>query len=853
MFFELQLSSAIFGRVVRNRLRAQRLCVDQELAVAGAQLVVDRIEVKDETTIHREAGSSQQVAIFSRHGYPQLAVPFLQVRQLLTIHLVTADALEQSGPAPTPPVQSADVHVLINVALNAQNQTQGGGPLSMSYALGAIDYGAAGPLIPESAKAMIEQKVRGLVPAPTKLAMPKLPFGQNGQAVNAGIMCDTAGSCVALRVDFDLAYISDNPSLDRAFFTEGPVNRLDGRDWSLLLDAQLLLGQIRKTVTDTLNSQARVVLRSGPAVGWEPSGPSLHATARIEILDACPFFVDVIDMDVDVDVRATVSVPADGSPRGTLRNTLTITGEPSDVAEVVGCAVTGSLVWPVTGFKLLDDEHSGVGLAGAIAMAALGPLGTLIGVIVSIENTTADIDPTQLGANCSKLDDEHYQCDMPFVADMRLIPPVTSTLKLEAARGITEGLVLGGTITRLVDLPPDDLRVDVTPLDWTPAGGCKDGFTIVSSGSIDVTSNRDDAVCSVRVLSADPFGAYPPPVVDGNSVSIRANVTDAFLAAPYPCVVRLVTAGGVRTLTVAAPTAITADKQAHVERLIRNFEKTCAIVRETDSLPVGWRPGDRVRIRDIVHPGGLEDPGWAFWQLALRGAREDATVVVQRPDGAAVMTARSSQAGVVHVTTIFAGEDQPDALTLVVEGGPVATDVRVSGMQVRFDHRGSVTVAGAVRSLAFAPGATGLQLLVSDDVQDAVWDVSTTYAPALLSAVAREEATHGDVAFSVLHTGRRIDGADAERVALARSLAGDHRIAAIGAPRVGGVARPLYVRTDEGARLYDASGPDEPRLMQTYAGPAWFEGTALGRRVMARHDPEAGVINLYAAGELVEV
>ena len=102
MYFELQLSWDVFTRVVRNRIKSIPLCIDREFLnrKLNLLLVVDRIVVGEKTVIQRgkrlnvssgkevvEDAASQIMWIFSPTSYTAITIPFLQVKQDVTIYL----------------------------------------------------------------------------------------------------------------------------------------------------------------------------------------------------------------------------------------------------------------------------------------------------------------------------------------------------------------------------------------------------------------------------------------------------------------------------------------------------------------------------------------------------------------------------------------------------------------------------------------------------------------------------------------------------------------------------------------------------------------------------------------------
>jgi hypothetical protein len=70
---------------------------------------------------------------------------------------------------------------------------------------------------------------------------------------------------------------------------------------------------------------------------------------------------------------------------------------------------------------------------------------------------------------------------------------------------------------------------------------------------------------------------------------------------------------------------------------------------------------------------------------------------------------------------------------------------------------------------------------------------------------------------------------------------------AVGSPRVGGIRETLYIRTNKTSLLFDISHPDRPRELQKYEYPPWYEGMAMGRKLIAIHKAKTDSIELFAA------
>lgn len=855
MFFELQLSANVFTRIIRNRLKALPLCVDRELTDGdGNRLVVDQVVIGETTWIQREKTievvnglpqprdiATQVVWIFSPTNLFNVTVPFLQVKQEVQIHLVKSSDLDANGPNPTTPFRTFTLHPVFNVSLNAANQTQGGGPLNLSYTLAHIDFGLLGLGLSAQQRAEIQQFIAGVQLPPTTVdlgpltALLKRPVA----AINAGIACDPAGSFVALRADIDV--VGSPVALGREFFEAGPTSLLADKEWVMLVDANILTQDARAKAKGALEAAPKVKLDSGPEVSWDPGGPAINISAGVELVDACPFFVDDIDMDADVDIRANFSVPTPN----TLRTHFHLTGEPSDVGEEIACALTGALLWPFIGPVFLEDEDIGEGLGAYFGGLAGGPGITFIGIIAAIETKglTKDLSES-LGSTCKKLDDENYECNDVLNMVMQLSPPFNSRLELETVFGTPEGLVLAGSISNLRDFFMGSLEpIHVRPFTWQLVGRCRGNgqgnFSVANQAEISVPATPPAGMCKAYILS-DPEGEFTL-TVDENTVTIVSHSKPSYRANPYPCRVRVITNRGVRTLTLQPPVAITDEESQELEVARHRAIASCYYWEKihTPIERVRWLPDPPFDAHRFVQ----------FWQIVVRGMQAEETIRVERPDSATVMIANPSRAGVAHIALMFPGDQAPSELSLELSGMREESDDarEMSVQQVLFEHRASLPVNGSLRVMQFEGGAHGRRLVIVDADKEMTWNITAPVAPSLLNSTTRTEDDDRDSI--VVHTGKRVHAGPTPslRPALERLRDRVGSPEALGSPRVGGIAQTLYVRTERGAILFDISDSEEPREIHVYEKPAWYEGVALGGDLMAEHNPSLNVVELYAA------
>ena len=320
MYFQLQLSWDVFTRVVRNRIKSIPLCIYREFLnrKLNLLLVVDRIVVGEKTVIQREKrlnvssgkevvedAASQIMWIFSPTSYTAITVPFLQVKQDVTIYLAKSADLDANGPNQTPEFQALVINPVFNVHLEVAGSGHKGEDRSFSrYTLAHIEFGAWFGLLEKDERDEITQLMANVKLPPMKVDLDQLTDLMERQvtALNAGIACDPAGTFVSLRADFDV-YASP-PAVDRAFFEAGPTNLLADREWAMLIDANVVTQDAARKAKDVLTTAPKVKLDSGPTASWDPGAATVNISAGVELVDACLFPVENIDLDVDVDIRA---------------------------------------------------------------------------------------------------------------------------------------------------------------------------------------------------------------------------------------------------------------------------------------------------------------------------------------------------------------------------------------------------------------------------------------------------------------------------------------------------------------------------------------------------------------------
>lgn len=310
-----------------------------------------------------------------------------------------------------------------------------GGPLQLGYAFDHVEYGILSALIPPASQAQIENVLSGyqLVPTTVDLSSLSRLLNRPVNAINAGITCDSNGNFVAMRVE-----ILADGDFGPEFFTQNRGNLLNAGDWALLADARIFTEEGTQKIKTGLENVSKFRLKRGPSVSWDPSGPALNINLGGEAVDACPFFVDNIDMDVDAEIRTVLSVPQ----ANVLKTHYNFEVSASNVAEEVACAVTAALLWPFIGLVMFDRDQ--IDFPKYFAGLFATPLLKFVALIFAIETQGLSEDISRnLGSNCKKLDDENYECEDEF--DLTLAG-IGGRLELGKTRDILKGLFLAGML-----------------------------------------------------------------------------------------------------------------------------------------------------------------------------------------------------------------------------------------------------------------------------------------------------------------------------------------------------------------------------------------------------------------------
>jgi hypothetical protein len=715
-----------------------------------------------------------------------------------------------------------------------RNATQGGGPITLSYSLAYIDFGLAGLALSDAQRAQIAQIVSGvnISPSTVDLSILSTLLDRRVAGINAGIACDSNGSRVALRVDFDVSDLS--VSITKAFFEAGPDDLLAGKDWAMLMDANVLLRDAESKTKDALNRQGGMQILSDPSASWDPSETTINVGAAIRLLAACPNFVDDTDMDVRINVGAQFSVP---SPNNLVQH-YQLDKELTDSGQVFACTLTGGLLYPFVGAALFaKGKIELTDYLGTIVYFPFLSFGQILGLING-QQLESDIS-SSLGKTCHKINDAEYQCTTAVDMGIQLVPNVNSRLDLDGVHGVAAGLVMSGPVANLGELFLGSITgVDLNPFGWRVLGACTgnrtNNFHIGNQAKITVDYIPPAQLLKARILSP----------ANGYTLSVNDNVITITPQDPpvsEDCLVRVITNRGVRTITIPAARPIISAEQQALQVALISAAATCFYWSKV------FTPIEKIHW--LVDPARIIHEGEQQWLILVKAIDPNSSLKVLTPAGSVVFTGRPTRSGNIYASLMFANQGAPSELNLELHRpglGAAADGVELSVQQTLYSLQARLPILGKFKRMDFRGGFRQPQLRIITNRQISLWDVKNALAPQLISAVALERTVEDEQELVLSHGPEGQGGILPEISRAVASLfdrfGSPH---AIGNPSVPGFDKTLYFRTADRAVVYDISSPDAPEEIHSLAGPAWYEGTASTLNLLARHDQANHVVNLY--------
>lgn len=800
--------------------------------------VVDRVDIADSTSVQRESNPSLVVSF--PHNFAQVTVPHLQVKQAVVIQIVKETDLEANGPNASPAEVLPPIFPIFNVTLSPQVAFLGkGGPLFLKCEYAYTDFGLLTDILSIAVKGDIDKSIREkfyLAPVFVNLSPVADVLKRPVMALEAGITCDTEGYFVALRILFDEYNYED---LNPDFFRNDPERILQQYEgWAMMLDARLLVNDVRTKIMAGLGGSGKFKLESGPSVAWNPSLPGVFINLGGEAVDAC---VD-LDLDINVDINVRLLVPDDPNTHLPMENVLR-TGfyfdvSTSNILEDIGCTTLMTLFWPFMGGVLLDDDK--INVLEYMAGLALGAIVLIPATIAVLNNPASNMDDLtkKLGSNCKKLNDETYECDEHLNL---LLPGVFSRMHLRRVSGMARGPVFGGGLSFPAVAPRGKiLDINVAEFGWTLSGNCKGGFFIDNKAQIALSIQGQVLVDAdpKKMIVDDPLGEFEVTIYYGLLatilIDIRPHFKPDYVAHPYPCRIHLFTSDGVRYITIVnTPQSITPEESIHLNKLLASSNRMCAIVRDAITMPsreLKWFTDPRPEWREQLH----------VWQVVASDLDARTRLTIKNSDGETVMWAQPSAKGAVHMTVLFEGALAPTVLTLAWEG-PETDRALAAPMfveQFLFTRKSVIATPKTLTGVSLARDGKNILLTYSADGHEYQWNVTTPNMPTMFhmataSCTCDNHKEEGSVA------------ADRISEAIQAIRPQMNYIRTAGLPKIKGFKQTMFVGSERGGSFFDVSNPRQPVEIQKHFQKPWFEHAVACGKLIARYNVSEQNIEIY--------
>ena len=683
MMIEFQMTAEMMRDLVNYRMQIFRPCMKNPLTFGGMQFYVDQVHLKESSiALAKETQTYSLNSLLEGNviGVPPTDAQKVERRPLRLSQKVVLDLVEPSkliagGSQGTDSIIPREVLMVFEISVDVYSD---GSP---AFCVRLHD-------IPELAESLKPEEVAQILSSLRQEVDRCEPFdlGAMAQAmkvtlppvVNAGITITSgANKIVVIRLDLETKGANAKDSWNK-FYTGAITPRLFGAQWSAFMPEGLIISMTEKRILKSIENQSKFDLQSGPSAAWAPEGdkPGLNVSMSGEIIDACP---PGVDLDVDVQVRATLTVPKENVLRTTIK--LDWSG---DTFEESLCLAVATIVWPVVGGLLLSDDKVDVWeFIGGLLLPF--PLVLIAGIVYL--NSDEPMGEFDAEGWVKDSDSERHQ-DLPIPDKVGFI----EGLKLTSVFGVPEGVVLAGNIKLVVPLLPQLKIGQLEKFEWKVEDACNAPTAICEPAGIGIIADPMGVeprvplvICSIKVIN-DPKGFYQVKGWNENiakkefvNSSTTLKIKFAVQGVPtYDCQVLIVTNAGIRVVTVPAPSAgpkITTPSLAEPEKF-HDWMK--------------WKGANCWLTHNIWVEMGLFNPEWHIdpgpfdyaqqWWIGLTGLNAGDVISLNESKLGELSTARVGPQGTAELSAMI---EQPRDSALMISRNGARMDIGAYKRRVR--------------------------------------------------------------------------------------------------------------------------------------------------------------------------
>jgi hypothetical protein len=828
MLLEFQLSAVVLGRIVRNLLHNIDLCVEDSFTILGNTWMIDRILVLPGTSLRREPAGAQ--VIVDQNPVTLADGSKAVLAQPLQFELVPIASLTGNGQNPTTPILSPVLTILVDITASIIK-----GDAFLDFGFNRIDFAATLPAglvnaLSSNDQQMIQDMVAARIPSLHRKidvveSLESVPIlqGLGLNTTNAGATASQDGARLLLRIEVNGA--ADPVNDWGAFYATYDRNLVGSGDWAMLIDKGILIPAIKSTISSALAaSKDKFAADGGVGVSWTPSlGPVFEIEFSGEVIDACTCLWG--EIDINVDVSSTLVLQA--GQNSSLYMGVNTTYDANDL-EVACCALTASLFWPIVGLIYMGKDEGDISFGTYLLGYVLSPIGFTFMAVCDMAGNQSITKYLSLPGGCQKVDDEMFSCQWPFSPNMGAFGGTYHLTKVSAQ---SEGPVLSGTVAAVADLKDPLLAVtSVSQFTWHQRGSCSTGFAPQLIAIVEYANSAFGTVfklCDVSVLE-DPLHVFKVMTVGTYGASVRATLSSAYVADPYPCKLQIVSNGGVRIITLAPAKDVTAADTAKLAEELKLAKALCQALSITvPKKIIKWMQPDP--------PEQIVVEIAQIWQVVVAGLNQGESVDLVVRDRV-MATAIAYGRGVAQLSLWAEGDQVQDEIGLVLTapgGGRDQVDRHVSVKQARLGLMSRIGFAGEFEAMELVRDAGRLLLTIRTSEGEVQYDVSRPRCPSLESSRRRRGTSARDAV---------------ERDGL---LELREREAAV---KLAGVKRALAVTDRAGiTRMVDVSEPGNAREIGRYFHTPWFTDALQSRQTFVKLAADGRHIAVYEVQRIVDV
>ena len=298
---------------------------------------------------------------------------------------------------------------------------------------------------------------------------------------------------------------------------------------------------------------------------------------------------------------------------------------------------------------------------------------------------------------------------------------------------------------------------------------------------------------------------------------MRPQLTDEYLADPYPCKIRIISNGGVRIISLPPAEEITEDEKTIIQNQFIAAKMQCfkEIMLPYKIMKFKWLP-DPPPIKYLAQ----------IWQIVVSEMAGNEVVEILDAKESVLASAIANNRKVAQLSTFFEGEAVINDLAVKIGMKTVKSAMsspkrkqkrvkrHVSIKQIQLALKSSISPTGSFEGLAVIREGRQTLLKYNTNIGEFIWDISVPEFPSLLGTIAYEKKektiyVRQDKKLVLSGTDLKVIN-NREKVITTLTKSGIKK-AAVQKNR-------LYSMSSQEIRIFNLDNPDSPKSLQLSKG-----------------------------------